>query len=129
MEQTLPMNLAAFSQHQQQAMFELLILAMYADGHLTTVEDEQLQELLKAMGYTEASDREREFDAAVTKLRPFIQSIQKAKEQTLLLAEAFTTREQQKQVYAAVLKIMTADNHVSTWENTLLTELGSKFRM
>jgi hypothetical protein len=93
------------------------------------VEDEQLEETLKAMGYTEESDRQREFDAAVTRIRPFVQSILMAKQQMILLAKVFTTRDQQKQVYAAVQKIMTADNHVSSWENTLLTELGSRFRM
>ena len=102
---------------------------MYADGHLTTVEDEQLQKLLTAMGHTEESDRQREFDAAVTRMRPFVQSIQKAKDQALLLAEAFTSRNQQKQVYAAVQQIMISDTNVSSWEATLLSELRLRFRM
>ena len=122
-------DLTAFSAAQQRALFDLLILAMYADGHLTTVEDDQLQKLLTAFGHTEEFDRQREFDAAVTRMRPFVQSIQQAKEQALLLAEAFTTRSEQKQVYAAVQQIMTTDKHVSSWENTLLSELGLKFRM
>ena len=122
-------DLNEFSAAQQRALFELLVLAMYADGHLTTVEDEQLQKLLTAMGHTEEFDRQREFDAAVTRLRPFIQSLQKDKEEALLLAEAFTTRNQQKQVYEAVQQIMTADKHVSSWEGTLLSELRLKFRM
>ena|ERR1035437_2351528 len=122
-------DLTSFSAAQHQALFDLLILAMYADGHLTSVEDEQLQKLLTAMGHTEESDRQREFDAAVTRMRPFIQSIQKAKEQALLLAEAFTTRTQQKQVYEAVQQIMTSDKHVSSWEGTLLSELRLRFRM
>jgi hypothetical protein len=33
-------DLTGFSASQQQALFDLLILAMYADGHLTTIEDE-----------------------------------------------------------------------------------------
>lgn len=70
-----------FSAAQQRALFDLLILAMYADGHLTTFEDEQLQKLLAAMGFTEEIDRQREFDAAVTRIRPVVQSIHKAKEQ------------------------------------------------
>jgi phosphotransferase system IIB component len=118
-----------FSAAQQRALFDLLILAMYADGHLTTFEDEQLQKLLAAMGFTEEIDRQREFDAAVTRIRPVVQSIHKAKEQAILLADAFTLRTQQKQVYEAVEQIMTFDNHVSSWENTLLMELRMKFRL
>jgi nicotinamide mononucleotide adenylyltransferase len=122
-------GLTGFTAAQQRALLELLVLAMYADGHLTTIEDEQLQKLLTAFGHTEEFDRQREFDAAVTRMRPFAQSIQKAKEQALLLADAFTTRSQQKQVYGAVQQIMTSDQHVSSWESTLLSELGLKFRM
>jgi hypothetical protein len=122
-------GLTGFTTAQQRALLELLVLAMYADGHLTSIEDEQLQKLLTAFGHTEEFDRQREFDAAVTRMRPFAQSIQKAKEQALLLADAFTTRSQQKQVYGAVQQIMTSDRHVSSWESTLLSELGLKFRM
>ena len=82
-----------------------------------------------AMGFTEESDRQREFDAAVTRMRPAIQTIWKAKEQALLLANSFTARNQQKQVFAAVEQMMGADQHVSSWENTLLMELRMKFRL
>jgi phosphotransferase system IIB component len=122
-------DLTGFSTAQQQALFDLLILSMYADGHLSTVEDEQLQKLLAAMGFTDEIDRQREFDAAVTRIRPSIQSIYKAKEQALLLAAAFIVRSQQKQVFVAVEQIMTFDKHISTWENTLLMELRMKFRL
>jgi len=122
-------DLVGFSTFQQLALFDLLILAMYADGHLTTVEDEHLQKLLTAMGHLEESDRQREFDAAVTRMRPLIQSIQKANTEALRLAEAFTDRSQQKRVYEAVEQIMTTDQHVSNWESTLLMELRMAFRM
>ena len=118
-----------FSALQKLALFDLLILAMYADGHLSTVEDELLQQLLVAMGHKEEMDRQREFDAAVTRIRPFVQSIQKAKGQALLLASAFSVRSQQKKVYAAVQQMMTADKHVSSWESTLLSELRLVFRL
>ena len=122
-------DLTNFSTAQQHALFDLLILAMYADGHLSNIEDEQLQKLLTAMGFIDEIDRQREFDAAVTRIRPSIQSIHKAKTQAILLADEFTDRAQQKQVYAAVEQIMTFDNNISTWENTLLSELRLKFRL
>ena len=121
-------DLTDFSASQKRAFFDLLILAMYADGHLTTIEDGQLQPLLVAMGFAEEPDRQREFDAAVTRMRPAVQSIWKAKEQALLLANTFTVRNQQQQVFAAVEQMMSADQHVSSWENTLLMELRMKFR-
>jgi len=122
-------DLTSFSAIQKQALFDLLILAMYADGHLSTVEDDQLQKLLTAMGFTEETARQREFDQAVTRIRPALQSIHKSKELALGLADEFTSRPQQKLVYAAVEQIMTFDNNISTWENTLLSELRMKFRL
>ena len=122
-------DLTSFSTAQKEAFFDLLILAMYADGHLTSFEDQKLQQVLAAMGFTDEIDRHREFDAAVTRIRPSIQSIHKAKELALGLTEVFTGRKQQKQVYAAVEQLMTSDNNVSTWESTLLMELRMKFRL
>jgi len=112
-----------------QALFDLLILAMYVDGHLTTFEDEHLQQLLVAMGYADEIDRQREFDAAVTRMRPHVQSFQEAREQMIVLAELFTTRKQQPQVYAAVENIVTSDAHVTSRESALLSELRLRFRL
>jgi hypothetical protein len=122
-------DLTGFSAFQQKALFDLLILARYADGHPTNVKDPLLQQLLTAMGHAEGNDRQREFDAAVTRLRPAVQSIWKAKEQALALAEPFTDRNHRKQVFAAVEQMMTADSHVTSWENTLLMELRMRFRL
>jgi hypothetical protein len=118
-----------FSATQNHAFLDLLILAMYADGHLSSPEDDELQNLLVVMGFTEEAARRREFDQAVTRISPSIQSIPRAKELALGLADEFTVRPQQKQVYAAVEQIMKFDNHISTWENTLLMELRMKFRL
>lgn len=79
--------------------------------------------------FVEEPARQREFDAAVTRIRPSIQSIYKAKELAVGLADEFTLRPQQKQVFGAVEQIMTFDNNISTWENTLLSELRMKFRL
>jgi hypothetical protein len=122
-------DLTGFSAEQQRSLFDLLILAMYADSHVTTFDDKQLQELLAAMGFIEKPDRQREFEAAVNRVKPSIQSGWKAKELALSLANPFTERNQQKQVFAAVEQIMTFDNHVSNWENTLLMELRMRFRL
>ncbi len=122
-------DLTSFSIAQREAFLDLIILAMYADGHLSSVEEEHLQKLLAAMGINDEIDRAREIDGAVTRIRPNIQSIHKAKELALKLANAFKNRSQQVKVFAAVEQLMTSDNNISTWENTLLMELRMKFRL
>ena len=56
-------DLSGFAAHQQSALFDLLILAMHADGHLTSFEDEHLQQLLIAMGFKDETDRRGQFAA------------------------------------------------------------------
>jgi hypothetical protein len=118
-----------FSASQRQSLFDLLILALYQDGHQTTVEEPLLQPLLTAMGHADESDRQRELEGAVTRAGPFLQSVPKAKAQAVMLARAFTVRSQQKKVYAAAQQILRADKHVSAWESTLLSELRLVFRL
>ncbi len=73
-----PTELSATQNH---AFLDLLILAMHADGHLSSPEDKQLQKLLVAMGFTDAPAHAGcEFDQAVARISPSIQSIPKAKE-------------------------------------------------
>ena len=127
--QSVNIDVTDFSASQRQALFDLLILALYQDGHQTTVEDPLLQQLLTSMGHTEESDRQSKLDEAVTRVRPFLKSTQKAKHQAVLLAGAFTVRSQQKTVYAAAQQILRADKHVSAWESTLLSELRLVFRL
>ena len=122
-------DLTGFSPAQQHALLELLILAMFADGQLTTAEDPQLQPLFAALGQTDATDRQNVFAAAVTRLRPYAQSLFKAKDQALLLMGNFTDRRQQKTVSEAVQKRMDVNHHVTSWENTLLMELRLKFHL
>ena len=122
-------DLTGFSADQNFAFLDLLILAMRADGHLSSAEAEPLQKLLAAMGFAQEQARRREFDQAVARISPSLQSIPKARNLALALADAFTVRPQQKQVYAAVEEIMMFDNNISTWENTLLMELRMKFRL
>ena len=122
-------DLTSFSIAQREAFLDLIILAMYADGHLSTFEDAVLKKLLAGMGFDDEIDQQREFDAAVTRIRPMLKDIYTAKEHALLLADAFTLRPQQIQVLAAVHDIMSSDFNISTWESTLLMELRMKFRL
>lgn len=120
-------DLTNYSAAQQRALLDLLILAMYADGHLSVWEEAWLQELMASMGFREESVRQREFDDAVARTRPSSKDIAQAKDHALKLADHFTRRDQQAKVFDAVQWIMQSDGHVSTWETLLLSELRVKF--
>ena len=122
-------DLTGYSAKQQRALLDLLILAMYTDGHLSVWEEAWLQELMTGMGFQEESARQHEFDEAVARTSPSTKHIVQARDQALKLADLFIQRDQQKQVYDAVQWIMGSDGHVSTWETMLLSELRMKFRL
>ena len=51
------MNVQVFNEAQQQALLDLLVLAMYADGHLGSAEDDRVRRLLAAQGQTAEYDQ------------------------------------------------------------------------
>ena len=122
-------DISGFTPVQQQALFDLLIMAMYADGHLSTVKDERLDKLLVAMGHTAEHDRDREFDAAVTRIRPHVHPVVKSRKRMIELASEFKSRPHQRKVYAAVESLITTDSHVTALESNILTELRLRFRL
>ena len=76
------MEISRLTESQRRALLDLLILAMYADGHLDLGEDARLQRLLTSMGVDTEYDRDRElaapslapaFTAASTRSDPSIE--------------------------------------------------------
>ncbi len=49
-------------------MLDLLVLGMYADGHLAMVEDERLHEFLKRQGIETEDERRQNIGEAVTRM-------------------------------------------------------------
>src|SRR5262245_39580826 len=93
------MNLSDFTVPQRQALLDLAMLAMYADGHLAAAEDERVQRLLAAMGHASGTDRERQFDASVARVRRHLETAELARTQAGILAQGFPTRDQRRRVH------------------------------
>lgn len=122
-------DLNGFSPEQQQALLDLVILTMYADGHLTQIEDARIEKLLAAMGYTEDYDRQRQVDAAVTRVRQFSGTPVLACGHADILAKLFTTHSQRRQVYKMLQEIVTSDFHITASESQLLESIRLQFRL
>ncbi len=122
-------DLTGYTPAQQRALLDLLILVMYADGHLSVWEEVWLQELMTHMGFQEESVRQRKFDDAVARIGPSAKHIVNARDHALRLAALFTQRDQQMKVYDTVQWIMGSDGHISTWETMLLSDLRLQFQL
>ncbi len=123
------MNLNDFTEQQRLALLDLLVLAMYADGHLASAEDARVQRLLTAMGFESEYDHERILDASITRVRPHSETAEAARAHATELARAFTTQQHRRNVYELLDDLIGSDDRVSTEERRFLSVIGQIFQI
>lgn len=117
------MEISRLSDQQRQALLDLLILAMYADGRLDLVEDARLQRLLASMGVDTEYDRDRILDESITRLREHSKNSETARARAIQLAQYFTDAEQCRGVYQVLEQQMNSDNNVAPAERDFLSAM------
>jgi uncharacterized tellurite resistance protein B-like protein len=123
------MNIADFTNEQREALLDLLVLAMYADGHLASAEEARLGELLLKMGAQSDSDRDRQLDAAVTRVRQHAASTEAAQAYAASLTQAFQARNQRRRVLDLMDDLMATDSHITLTEGSLSTVVREALRL
>jgi uncharacterized tellurite resistance protein B-like protein len=123
------MNISDFTGAQRQALLDLLVLAMYTDGHLATVEDARVQQLLTAMGFESEYDHQVQFDASVTRVRKHSETRDSALAHATQLAHAFTAPGQRRRVYDLLDDLVGSDSRVSAEENRFLSVIKGVFQI
>lgn len=123
------MEITRLTDPQRRALLDLLILAMYADGHLDLAEDARLQRLLTAMGLETEYDRDRVLDDSITRLREYSQNPQVARTRAVQLAQSFTDPEQCRGVYQLIEQQANSDNNVAPAEHEFLSALRQALRL
>ena len=122
------MNLKDFTAPQQTAVLDLALLAMYADGHLASAEDERIGRLLTEMGFRSDYERNTECDAAVSRVRRHSDTTANARAHASTLAQVFAP--EQKQIVVGLLRdLLASDSVVSRPERTFLAVLEETFRL
>lgn len=123
------MQFKEFTAQQREAAIDLVVLTMYLDRNLAAVEDARIQRMLEAMGFATDYDRSREYDAAVTRVRPHSESPSLARSHAGRLAEQLSTPEQRKIVFQAIEGIVSADGSVSPPETAFLETLRAVLKV
>jgi uncharacterized tellurite resistance protein B-like protein len=123
------MNIKEFSEPQREALLDVAILGMYADGHLASVEDARVQRLLTTMGFDSDYDRNNQYDAAVSRVSRHSNNLETAQNYTATLTENFTTREQRQCVYHVLEDLLTSDNNVTPEESGHLARIKTAFQL
>jgi uncharacterized tellurite resistance protein B-like protein len=114
------MNLPDLTSAQKLALLDLLLLAMYSDGHLAAAEDERVQRLLTDMGYDSEHTRHQAYDEAIGRITRPAQNVSSARALATQLARAFTTPEHRRGVYDLLCDLVTSDQGIAPAEASYL---------
>jgi uncharacterized tellurite resistance protein B-like protein len=123
------MEIARLTDQQRNALLDLLILAMYADGRLDLEEDARLDRLLTAMGFETEYDRDRQLDESITRLREYSQNPQVARTRATQLAQSFTDAEQRRGVYQLVEQQVNSDTSMVPAEHEFLSAIRQALKL
>ena len=115
------MNIKDLNDLQKQAILDLAMLAMYADGHLAAAEDERIRRLLSSMGFNSESDLTAQYEASVARTSSHSQNPESARGYATVSAKNFPTRDQRLGVLDILNDIVIVDRHVSLKESSFLS--------
>jgi hypothetical protein len=122
-------NITDLTEPQRQALLDLLVLAQYLDRHLESGEDARVKRLLVAMGCQTPYDRQRLFDAAVTRVRQYAESPALARTHAVKLGRAFVTQDQCRRVVALLEDLIVCDGRTTPEEKQFLDTLRDVFQV
>jgi uncharacterized tellurite resistance protein B-like protein len=123
------MDIKDLTEQQTQALLDLAMLAMYADGHLASAEDERICRLLTAMGCATDYDRAKQYDASIGRISRPSQTAAAARAHTATLAQSFMTGEQRRRVLDVLDDLTSSDSRVTPQESNYLTIVREAFQM
>lgn len=123
------MNLTDFNDAQRQALLDLTMLAMYADGNLAAVEDEHVGRLLTALGCDTGYDRAKHYDASVSRISRHSVTTDAARAHAATLAKQFTTPEHRRKVLDVLDDLVTSDRNIAAQECGFLAVVREALQM
>jgi hypothetical protein len=123
------MNLTGFTEQQKQALLDLLVLGMYADGKLGSTEDERIEAVLDTIEFSSDSARQQFVDASFARARKHDGSPESARAFLVEIAKSFSTPEIRRRVYDALEDLLSSDNQIADRERRLLVIVVEEFKL
>jgi Tellurite resistance protein TerB len=123
------MNLTGFTDPQKQALLDLLVLGMYADGKLDSPEDKRIEAVLDTMEFSSDSARQQFVDASFARARKHEGSPEATRAFVAEIAKKFSTPEIGRRVYAALEDLLSSDNQIADRERELLSIVSEELKL
>ena len=123
------MNLTELTDQQKQAVVDLLVLGMYADGNLDLIEDEKARQVLDSIRFSSDSARQYFLDASFARARKHGASAKTTRSYVSEIANCFPTPAVRRQVYDALKDSLTSDHNLADKERELLTVVSEELKL
>lgn len=122
------MNLTGFDDQQKQTLLDLLVIGMYANGHLADAEDAKIEGVLDTMSFASLTEREQFIDASFTRTRKHLDSPQAMRDFVVDIAKHFPTPDLRRKAYDD-LEDLLAGEKTNDNENRFLTIVKEEFKL
>ena len=123
------MDLTGFTDQQKQALVDLLVLGMYADGNLDLIEDEKVRKMLDTIQFSSDSTRQNFIDASFARARKHGGSPESTRNYVAEIARHFSTPALRRQIYTALEDSLTSDRKMADKECELLLVVSEEFKL
>ena len=123
------MSITEFTDQQKQAVVDLLVLGMYADGNLDLIEDEKARRVLDSIQFSSDSARQYFLDASFARARKHGASAKTTRSYVSEIAKAFPTPAVRRQVYTALEDSLASDHNLADKERELLIVVSEEFKL
>jgi hypothetical protein len=123
------MSITEFTDQQKQAVVDLLVLGMYADGNLDLIEDEKARRVLDSIQFKSDSARQYFLDASFARARKHGASAKTTRSYISEIAKSYPTPAMRRQVYTALEDSLTSDRQMAEKECELLLIVSEEFKL
>jgi len=123
------MNLTEFTDQQKQALVDLLVLGMYADGNLDLIEDAMVRQVLDTIQFSSNSARQYFIDASFARARKNGGAAKTTQSYVSEIAKTFPTPATRRQVYDALKESLFSDQRMADKETELLAIVSEEFKL
>jgi hypothetical protein len=123
------MELKEFTDFQKQALLDLLVLGMYADGNLDLIEDEKARRILDSVAFSSDTARQYFIDASFARARKHNISPESRRAYIKEIAKQFPVQAARQEVYNALEDSLSSDNKIADKERELLIIVTEEFNL
>jgi len=116
-----------FSQPERQALMDLLVVGMYADGHLATSEDDRIKKYLGTIGFNSDYDQGQFVDASITRASRHAQNEEERRGYIRSLVPVFKSDGTRREAFGILGSLLASDGKFSESESQFLATVRELF--